>query len=701
MNKRLLLAGIAGISLMAMPVRSAGPAVPPQLEAYLSYAFVSGLASPDSGDQIAWVSLHKGVRNVWIARAPDFQPRKLTNGTEDDGQDLTDVAWSPNGKLLAWVRGAVEHNGWASGSPAANPASAVVQPQTEIWVSADGGTPVKVGEGEQPTFSASGKLAYIKDDQVWTADPSGAGKPSKLFYDRGKIDGLRWSPDGTKLAFVSHRGNHSFVGYYSGPDHPITWIAPSTEYDDNPRWSPDGQHIAFSRRQGIADILASPLVEKPNPFSILVGSVADGSANIVWKSPNTLNGSFPQVPDGLFLMWGANDRLTFRAEMDGWPHLYTLPASGGEPVLLTPGDFMVEHVVMTPDRRALLYSANAASGEGETDRRHIFRVAVDRAGPVALTPGTGLEWTPAPLAGGKLAYVSATPKTPPRVALANTDGKAAHTLASDEGGFPSEALVIPKPVSFTAADGLTVHGQLFLPREGKPKRPALIFVHGGPPRQMLLGWSYMDYYTHSYAMNQYLASRGYVVLSVNYRLGIGYGRAFQHPAKGGATGNSEYQDVLAGAGFLKALPQVDGARIGIWGGSYGGLLTAQALARNSDIFKAGVDFHGVHDWSLYPGGSAPPRYEQGDYAEAKKLAFESSPEAAMKSWRSPVLLIQGDDDRNVRFDQTVDVARRLAAQGTPYEELILPNEIHGFLRYDSWVKADTATIRFLDKYLKP
>lgn len=700
MYKRLLLAGIAGISFAASPVRSAGPTVPPQLEDYISYAYASQLATPATGDQIAWVELHKGVRNVWVARAPDFVPHKVTNGTRDDGQDLTSVTWSPDGKTVAWVRGEVEHNGWATGAPA-NPASDVTQPQEEIWVSTGGAPAVKAAEGAEPAFSSSGQLAFLKDGQVFTVDTTGQGKPAKLFYDRGRIDSLAWSPDGSKLAFVSRRGNHSFIGVYTGPEHPLTWLAPTTSFDDNPVWSPDGTRIAYARRTGIADILAASPGEKPNPFSIWIGSIADGSATPVWKSPKTLNGSFPSVPDGLFLMWGAGERLTFRAELDGWAHLYSLPAGGGEPVLLTPGNFMVEHVAMTPDRKALLYSANAGSAEGDIDRRHIFRVALDRPGPVALTPGIGLEWTPEPLANGKLAYIAATAQVPPRVAIANADGRGARILDPDPAPYPSRQLVIPKPVSFTATDGQLILGQLFLPAGGKTRKPALVFVHGGPPRQMLLGWSYMDYYTHSYAMNQYLALRGYVVLSVNYRLGIGYGRAFQHAQKAGASGNSEYQDVLAGAQFLKSLPQVDGDRLGIWGGSYGGLLTAQALARNSDIFKAGVDFHGVHDWTLYPGGGAPSRYEQGDYANSLKTAFESSPEAALSTWRSPVLLIHGDDDRNVRFDQSVDIARRLDGQGTPYEELILPNEIHGFLRYDSWIKADSAMVRFLDDKLKP
>jgi dipeptidyl aminopeptidase/acylaminoacyl peptidase len=232
--------------------------------------------------------------------------------------------------------------------------------------------------------------------------------------------------------------------------------------------------------------------------------------------------------------------------------------------------------------------------------------------------------------------------------------------------------------------------------------PGLIFVHGGPPRQMLLGWHYMDYYANAYGLNQYLAAHGFVVLSVNYRLGIGYGRAFQHAQKAGPAGAAEYQDVVAGARFLQRQPGVDGARIGIWGGSYGGYLTALALARNSDIFKAGVDMHGVHDWSRYLFGhlGAPPsRFEKGDREAAMASAWTSSPDADIGRWISPVLLIAGDDDRNVDFAQTVDLAQRLTDRRIEFEELVIPNEIHGFLRYADWRAVDAAAVRFLDERL--
>jgi dipeptidyl aminopeptidase/acylaminoacyl peptidase len=219
---------------------------------------------------------------------------------------------------------------------------------------------------------------------------------------------------------------------------------------------------------------------------------------------------------------------------------------------------------------------------------------------------------------------------------------------------------------------------------------------------MLLGWHYSDYYANTYAVNQYLASRGYVVLSVNYRLGIGYGYDFHQPPDAGPRGAAEYRDVLAAVEWLRAQPGVDGKRIGIWGGSYGGFLTALALARNSDLFAAGVDLHGVHDWTAERTRSLlEPRYEKApDVARALDVAWSSSPVASVKTWRSPVLLIHGDDDRNVRFAQTVDLARRLAAAKVPFEELIIPDDTHHWMRHANALRADSATAEFFDRKLR-
>jgi dipeptidyl aminopeptidase/acylaminoacyl peptidase len=364
---------------------------------------------------------------------------------------------------------------------------------------------------------------------------------------------------------------------------------------------------------------------------------------------------------------------------------------------LAVGAFMVEDTAVSPDLKTVFYTANSGSNAGDDDRRHLFKVSAEGGAPAEVMPGTDSQWWPAATLDG-VAYVQAGAKAPMTIAV---NGR---SISDDRipADFPTASLVTPREVSYRASDGTLVHGTLFDAPGGSSRKPAVIFVHGGPPRQMLLTWHYMDYYSYAYATNQYLASLGFVVLSVNYRLGIGYGHDFQYPDRAGPAGASEYRDVLAGAEFLQKNPRVDANRIGIWGGSYGGFLTAMALARNSNVFKAGVDFHGVHDWSMFPEWFDTPvkRYQTYDLNAFLKTAWYSSPDAYISTWRSPVLLIQGDDDRNVPFHQTVDLAERLKEAHVPYEELVIPNDIHGFLRWQSWFDADQATVDFLQRHLR-
>jgi len=227
-----------------------------------------------------------------------------------------------------------------------------------------------------------------------------------------------------------------------------------------------------------------------------------------------------------------------------------------------------------------------------------------------------------------------------------------------------------------------------LPPDLRPgeRRPALIFIHGGSRRQMLLGYHHRHFYHMAYAMNQYWASQGYVVMSVNYRSGIGYGEEFRTAEGRGREGNTEYGDILAAGKYLQTRGDVDPDRVGLWGLSYGGILTAQGLARNSDIFKAGVDLAGVHLW--------------GNSLDPDDVSYQSSAISEIENWTSPVLLIHGDDDRNVAFSQTVGLVQLLRAHDVEYELMVFPDDVHDSLLFYRWIEAFEASDDFLARKLR-
>ncbi len=694
---------------LGFPAATLAQSQPPfTLRQVLGYPYPSGMAAAPTGTAVAWVLDEHGVRNVWEASAPDWTPRRLTDFARDDGQEITQLDFSHDGATLVFVRGGDHDANWpAPGNLPPDPDHNPVEPKIQIWaVATAGGSPAKVlADGDAPAVSPAGDVvAFVRGGQIWSVPLDGSKAARQLCFARGSNGDLKWSPDGSRLAFVSRRGDHSFITIFTSDTMPLAYLAPSTSRDFYPVWSPDGTQIAYVRMPGVGGPPRPMLARTPNPWAIWVADAATGAGHQVWASPNTLHGSYPQTAGQANLHWAAGGRLIFLADLDGWPHLYSISTSGGTPLRLTSGAFMVEYVAMTPDHRTLIYDADTGPDANDNDRRHVFSVPVDRAAPHALTTGTGLEWMPVVTGdGGWVAMMSAGAQRPPVPAVMAVSGGTPRLLGEDRipSDFPTASLVVPRQVTFRAPDGTLIHGQLFEPAASSGKHPGVIFVHGGPPRQMLLGWHYMDYYSNSYAVNQYLASRGFVVLSVNYRLGIGYGWDFHHPAHAGPAGASEYQDVLAGGRWLGRQPNVDARHIGIWGGSYGGYLTAMALSHNSDVFAAGADMHGVHDWTDEEKRAFDPawRYEQGDLDSARTVAWESSPDAMVGHWKSPVILIQGDDDRNVYFHETVDLARRLDAAHVHYEELVIPDEIHGFLRWHSWVEADSAATAFLAKEL--
>ncbi len=664
------------------------------LEQVMKAPFASSLTAAPKGARVAWVVNAQGRRNIWIAAAPDWKGRQITRFTDDDGQEIEELAWKPDGSALFFARG----GDFETGRENPNPGLALRRPEQAIWrAQMDSGEPKKLAEGHAPSAPPSGdRIWFLRKGQIFSMQPDGSDAKSEVEV-QGSASDLTWSPDGQQLAFTNERGNHSFIGVYTPASKTLRFLDPSVDSDSNPVWSPNGRQIAFLRLPA-SDLIAPFFTSQREgfPWSIRVAD-ADGSrTSEVFCATSGKGSVFHEINAKQQIMWTAGNRLVFPWERTGWLHLYSIAVSGGPTTELTPAAGEVEHVSLTDDRSTIYFSTNM----DDIDRRHIWKMAPEtEAKAKQITEGEGIEWEP-----------EAVPeRTPSRFSLPVTTLRHMLNFLAPvvNGGTwlptsrrrisPASLLVRPEPVMITAADGMQLHAQLFRPA-GSGRHPALVFFHGGSRRQMLLGFHYMYYYSNAYAMNQYLASQGYVVLSVNYRSGIGYGLDFREALNYGAAGASEYNDVQGAGLYLKSREDVDPKRIGAWGGSYGGYLTALALARSSDLFAAGVDFHGVHDWNLeIPNFN--PAYDPRAHTDFARIAFESSPMASVNTWKSPVLLIHGDDDRNVPFSETVRLVEALRKQHVYFEELIFPNEIHDFLLWRDWVKAYESTADFFTRKL--
>jgi len=668
MTKRLAWIFALGVALLAVP-----PAAAEDIAKTLSLPVAGGLVGAKDKARFAWVENEAGVRNIWIADKGS-PARKLTAFDQDDGLEIYDLELTRDGSALAYVRGGDAEFPDMEDVP--NPAALASWPKQQSFVALlDGSAPLLIGEGHSPAFSPDGKsLAFTYRGAIYLWQRGGEAR--RIAKVAGEVGNLQWSPDGTSLLFTDNRGNHSFVGLFAIGTSTVRYLQPELGFSDEPVFSPDGKKVAY------VFFVDPPTGAAPDSgpyWSLRIADVATGSARTLWSAPRGEGGRWAGTR-GRNLFWAAGDRIVYPWEANGFLHAFAIDARGGAPRDLTPEALELDSLALTPDRKSLVYTANAP---GETDRHHVSQVDVSgKAMTLPVSFGRGIESYPV-FAGDALA-VTATSATRP-----------AHPVLLDKGLTPlghevsADGFLTPEPITIKADDGVTVHAQLFRAK-GAGKHPALIFVHGGPRRQMLLGFHPSGYYSNAYILNQHFAAEGYDVLAVNYRSGTGYGRAFRDPPGIARDGAAEYRDIEAAGHWLAAQSFVDPQRIGIWGGSWGGYLTALALARNSDLFAAGVDFHGVHamvrgiENNISPDGQTSGR----------QLQWASSPMGSIEKWRSPVLLIHGDDDRNVDFAQSILLARELTARRIPYRDLVFPNERHGFLRYADWLTAYRTTDNF-------
>ena len=397
MGRSKWLLGIVAVLAMSVVVSGRMQAPPFSVGDILSTPFPSDLTVAPAGDAIAWVQNDQGRRNIWLARVPEFVGRKVTSYAHDDGQVIGLLRFTPAGDRVIYVRGGGPNRGGEIPNPLSDPDGA----KRQIWMidlagNEGGADPVLIGEGSSPTPSPDDTgLVFLDKGQVWwypfepepdeaEGEPKGddaeakVNKPKSMIRPRGGVGSLRFSPNGSLLAFVSGRGDHSYIGVYDFGSKGVRYLDPGVDRDSSPVWSPQSDRIAFIRIPAAKQSRMFGPRREASPWSIRVADVATGASREIWKAEKGVGSAFSGVVADDQLFWGADDRIVFPWERDGWKHLYSVGLAGSGATLLTPGEFEVEHVRLTRDRSALVYSSN----QDDIDRRHLWRVNVDEGPPL-------------------------------------------------------------------------------------------------------------------------------------------------------------------------------------------------------------------------------------------------------------------------------------------------------------------------------
>ena len=674
---------------------------PPPLRPSERFTMASVLAAPfisppvpsGDGQALAYITREGKARNVYFLRVGE-PARRIVNYPSDDGRDLKSLAVSHTGGAIAYVRG--DELNSQGDSP--NPNSLPDMPQQQVWImGSSDAAPRWLGTGHDPVFSPdSNRIVWRSGGNVMSASlmwEQGrlVGVDEPVEFLTGERAGLRFSPYGRRVAYERDDG----IEVYDIATRTARVIPHGSDVDQGPVWSPDGQRLAFRREPANSPGLGrnscglyrycGPVVAA-QPWALWVVDVADLKPRRIWQaSPGagsvyySLDPSTSPGQHGDELFWSADDRIGFAWERDGWRHLCAVPASGGKATLLTPGKGEVESAALSLDRTQIIYASNI----GDLGRRHLSAVGFDGKKATLVKSGESSQWSPTPLADGRLAYIEASWATPPAIKIRGAAGASTVLeLPKAPKDFPAAQLVKPELVEFPATDRKKAFGQLFVPAQ--PKGCAIIFAHGGIRRQMLPGFHYKDAYHYLYAMNQYLASRGCVVLSVEYRSSIMLGEAYRNAPGWGFDANTEMRDIVGGARYLMARKDVDATRgVGVYGLSWGGYITAMALAQRSDLFSVGFDMAGVH--------IAPDAH-----------GYARSAVGLIEGWKSPVYLAFGDDDMNVDINDGIALGRALQAKrpDVKLKQRVLPGHTHDLAQsFEQMVDIYTEGSDFLLEHL--
>ncbi len=646
--------------------------------------------------------------------------------------------WSPDGKYIAfdWDDGGM-HDLWLVEPGSGNHAGVAASPRKI--------TSAKKGLSDF-AWAHDGDLYAAVDGCLYRATKDSLFKElTPLFESNSTLQGLTWSPDGSLLAF----GKDGKIWLFSKPDVRFTElnlpgrVIPSGDAGGIVQWSPSSRNFAFLfkdeetyQQLGVARVDGTIIWRSyfrgsvNSPTWLDEETVYFARPGADWTSADLytleFSGSKPEVklllheegngkgpvfftsaipsPDGT--------KVLLMREDDGWAHHYILDRADGSLKQVTFGnceDFghAGDSAKWLADSKAFLFSSN----RDDLGQRHIYRhnIETGKDEKIIGLPGTNSLVKISP--DGRIAFQHCDEFRNMDIWVAGPNGEDPYQVTfSMPSVWTPETQYLPEEITFESAGGLTIHGYLIKPKDipAGQRLPALVWVHGGPVRQMRPGWNPLRSYALFHGFNQYLVSKGYVVLAINYRGGIGYGRDFRE-ALFHKMGVDDVADVVNAGNYLKRLPYVDPERVGIWGLSYGGYMTLHSLAQYPDAFACGVNIAGIWDFTQWTkwaekrygkGSQGFKYYLGGEPEESPDLYRQGSPKTFASNMKRPLLNVQGTADMNVDFQQMDRIIEDLTELGKDFELIYYPNEVHTFAKKKTWMDAMPKILRFLDRHLK-
>ena len=394
-----------------------------------------------------------------------------------------------------------------------------------------------------------------------------------------------------------------------------------------------------------------------------------------------------------------SSRAWFLSERDGWMHLYTLDvAEGAKPKQLTEGKWEITSAELSRDGKKFFITTT----ENHPGERHLYTVSVDGGARTKITSMTGSNDATVSPDESTLGLVYSYSTKPPEVYLMPNAPRA---QAKQITTTPTEQWrafnwIDPKVITFKARDGVEVYARLFTPEmigaRRDPSRPGVVFVHGAGYLQN--AHKYWSTYFREYMFHNLLASRGYVVLDVDYRASSGYGRDWR-TAIYRHMGGKDLEDIVDGAKYLATAEKVDPRRIGVYGGSYGGFITLMALFTTPDVFAAGAALRPVTDWAHYNHGYTSnilniPQKDADAYRKSSPIYFAEGLKGAL-------LICHGMVDTNVHFQDSVRLVQRLIElRKENWELAVYPVENHGFTEEASWADEYKRILKLFEDNLR-